>query len=125
MRPGEIDMCGYCGKEFVRSGSDSSSSSNAIPCYVTGSDLDTRYRHLGEMHNFRKYAIFKKLNRAGHFRQHLRHMHGGANGKWTNRIYTELMPYRKAIDRFVKFSYIFHDTNISLPLLPNVLLPFD
>jgi hypothetical protein len=63
------DVCGYCGKEF----------SNPP-------DWEARNDHLGHVHKFGECNQHKKFFRADHFRQHLKHSHGGSSGKWTNTL---------------------------------------
>lgn len=79
-RPGEADVCGYCGEEFPRSGQ-----SQGVAC-VTDQDLEDRVRHLQDVHKFRECNSSKKFYRADHFRQHLKHSHAGTSGKWTNML---------------------------------------
>ncbi|MBE7179696.1 MAG: hypothetical protein INR71_00545 [Terriglobus roseus] len=38
------------------------------------------------MHKFGECNQAKKFFRADHFRQHLKHSHAGASGKWTNML---------------------------------------
>ena len=64
------DTCGYCGAEFP----------NDPP------NWDERVKHLDGKHKFRECNQSKKFFRADHFRQHLKHSHAGASGKWTNRL---------------------------------------
>ncbi|EEH08786.1 conserved hypothetical protein [Histoplasma capsulatum G186AR] len=63
------DTCGYCGDEF-----------NNFP----QPDWDRRIDHLISVHKFGECNQAKKFYRADHFRQHLKHSHAGASGKWTN-----------------------------------------
>ncbi|KAJ5113397.1 hypothetical protein N7456_001931 [Penicillium angulare] len=63
------DTCGYCGEEF--------------PNYPQP-DWDARFEHLTNVHKFGECNNAKKFFRADHFRQHLKHSHAGASGKWTN-----------------------------------------
>ncbi|KAI0393560.1 hypothetical protein F5Y17DRAFT_466827 [Xylariaceae sp. FL0594] len=79
-RPGDADICGYCGEEFPRSGGPAGSRQ------VTNADWDERLRHLQEVHKFRECNSSKKFYRADHFRQHLKHSHAGTSGKWTNML---------------------------------------
>ena len=78
--PGEADTCGYCGEEFERSGGTGRIKQ------ATDQDWDNRIRHLQEVHKFRECNSAKKFYRADHFRQHLKHSHAGASGKWTNML---------------------------------------
>jgi hypothetical protein len=64
------DACGYCGEEFSN-----------FPC-----DWNARLEHLTNIHKFDGCDQTKKFFRADHFRQHLRHMHAGVSGKWTNAL---------------------------------------
>ncbi|KAL2131516.1 hypothetical protein VTI74DRAFT_4937 [Chaetomium olivicolor] len=80
LRPGEADVCGYCGEEFRRSGQNSGG-----PC-VSEQDWEERIRHLQDTHKFRECNSSKKFYRADHFRQHLKHSHAGTSGKWTNML---------------------------------------
>ncbi|KAL2190576.1 hypothetical protein L209DRAFT_677752 [Thermothelomyces heterothallicus CBS 203.75] len=79
-RPGEADVCGYCGEEFPRTGRS--------PGGLTPSEQDweDRIRHLQDVHKFRECNSSKKFYRADHFRQHLKHSHAGTSGKWTNML---------------------------------------
>jgi hypothetical protein len=47
-------------------------------------DWDQRFEHLTTKHKFGECNNVKKFFRADHFRQHLKHSHGGTSGKWTN-----------------------------------------
>ncbi|KAL8689813.1 MAG: hypothetical protein Q9218_004598 [Villophora microphyllina] len=71
------DICGYCGQEFP---------SNPQP-----EDWNERIAHLTNVHKFGECNQSKKFFRADHFRQHLKHSHGGASGKWTNELERECM----------------------------------
>lgn len=79
-RPGEADVCGFCGDEFTRSGVAGRARQ------ATEQDWDLRLRHLQEVHKFRECNSSKKFFRADHFRQHLKHSHAGTSGKWTNML---------------------------------------
>ncbi|KAH7040185.1 uncharacterized protein B0I36DRAFT_370979 [Microdochium trichocladiopsis] len=79
-RPGEADVCGFCGDEFARSGSA------GRVRQATEQDWEARLRHLQEVHKFRECNSSKKFFRADHFRQHLKHSHAGTSGKWTNML---------------------------------------
>ncbi|KAG5979369.1 hypothetical protein E4U55_005247 [Claviceps digitariae] len=86
-RPGEADACGYCGRNFPRSGRGPGSgalSGSLVPNHATEQDWDERIRHLREVHRFQECNLAKKFFRADHFRQHLKHSHCGSSGKWTN-----------------------------------------
>lgn len=63
-----FDTCGFCGEEFL----------NQPP------SLNARLEHLTNVHKFAECNSTKKFFRADHFRQHLKHSHGGKSGKWTN-----------------------------------------
>ncbi|KAI1251657.1 hypothetical protein MGN70_006225 [Eutypa lata] len=79
--PGQADVCGYCGDEFMRSGGVGRSIRQP-----TEQDWDERLRHLQETHRFRECNSSKKFYRADHFRQHLKHSHASTTGKWTNML---------------------------------------
>ncbi|MDI1487194.1 MAG: hypothetical protein OHK93_006463 [Ramalina farinacea] len=64
------DFCGYCGEEFSRE-----------PV-----NWDERQHHLKNAHKFGECNQGKKFYRADHFRQHLKHSHGGKSGKHTNSL---------------------------------------
>ncbi|ATY65999.1 C2H2 finger domain [Cordyceps militaris] len=88
-RPGEADVCGYCGDEFPRTGvapGTGALSGGVVPKRPTDQDWDERIRHLQEIHKFRECNSSKKFYRADHFRQHLKHSHAGTSGKWTNML---------------------------------------
>ncbi|TQV95110.1 hypothetical protein V2A60_009823 [Cordyceps javanica] len=88
-RPGEADVCGYCGDEFARTGitpGTGALSGGVLPKRPTDHDWDERIRHLQEVHKFRECNSSKKFYRADHFRQHLKHSHAGTSGKWTNML---------------------------------------
>ncbi|OAA71098.1 Zinc finger, C2H2-type/integrase, DNA-binding protein [Akanthomyces lecanii RCEF 1005] len=88
-RPGEADVCGYCGDEFARTGvtpGTGALSGGILPKRPTDQDWDERIRHLQEVHKFRECNSSKKFYRADHFRQHLKHSHAGTSGKWTNML---------------------------------------
>lgn len=81
-RPGQADTCGYCGKEFDRSGPEHSAAGHM----VSDKDWQERIQHLTDVHKFRECNSSKKFYRADHFRQHLKHSHSGSSGKWTNML---------------------------------------
>ncbi|KAL8343593.1 hypothetical protein RB601_004217 [Gaeumannomyces tritici] len=90
-QPGQADVCGYCGKEFARSGPPGSASgaqgAAAGNAWVaTEQDWEERHRHLTDAHKYRECNASKKFYRADHFRQHLKHSHAGTSGKWTNML---------------------------------------
>lgn len=64
--------CGYCGQIFP----------NNPPHWPS------RLEHLTRVHKFGECNRSKKFFRADHFRQHLKHSHAGASGKWTNLLET-------------------------------------
>ena len=72
--PAATDTCGYCGMEF----------SNPP-------NWDARVEHLNHVHKFGECNQNKKFFRADHFRQHLKHSHGGTSGRWTNMLETACM----------------------------------
>ncbi|KAG9250623.1 uncharacterized protein F5Z01DRAFT_640032 [Emericellopsis atlantica] len=74
-RPSEADTCGYCGKDFARSGGPPKSK------FATKGDWNKRLYHLEEAHEFSK-CNRKKFYRADHFRQHLKHSHARAGGSY-------------------------------------------
>ncbi|KAL2270633.1 hypothetical protein VTJ83DRAFT_4 [Remersonia thermophila] len=80
-RPGEADVCGYCGEEFLRTGR----SQDGTPS-ISELDMEGRIRHLQDAHKFGECNPTKKFYRADHFRQHLKHSHAGTSGKWTNML---------------------------------------
>ncbi|EGS22560.1 uncharacterized protein CTHT_0021080 [Thermochaetoides thermophila DSM 1495] len=82
-RPGEVDICGYCGKEFNRTGGSQGAQGGLR---ASEQDWEERVRHLQEIHKFRECNASKKFYRADHFRQHLKHSHAGTSGKWTNML---------------------------------------
>lgn len=82
IRPDEVDVCGYCGEEFERSGLTAHKKVRV----ATEQDWDERIRHLQDVHKFRECNASKKFFRADHFRQHLKHSHAGTSGKWTNML---------------------------------------
>jgi len=65
------DMCGYCGELFTNP-----------------PNWDLRTEHLVQIHKSWECNQSKKFFRADHFRQHLKHSHHGASGKWTNILET-------------------------------------
>ena len=65
------DVCGYCGQQF---------SNTPAPDWLA------RSQHLTSEHKFGECNQSKKFFRADHFRQHLKHSHGGTSGKWTNML---------------------------------------
>ena len=77
-RPGESDVCGYCGKQFPRSGRGPGivdHSVNAVLRHVTEDDWKERFQHANSSHYFGQCNWDKKFYRADHFRQHLKHYH--------------------------------------------------
>jgi hypothetical protein len=77
------DACGYCGEEFPN---------HPQP------DWDRRFEHLTTVHKFGECNQAKKFYRADHFRQHLKHSHAGASGKWTNMLENACMKDEPAVD---------------------------
>lgn len=67
--PCASDVCGYCGEEFPNP-----------------PNWDSRSDHLNHVHKYGECNQAKKFFRADHFRQHLKHSHAGASGKWTNML---------------------------------------
>lgn len=67
--PAATDTCGYCGQDFPNP-----------------PDWDARVEHLNHVHKFGECNQAKKFFRADHFRQHLKHSHGGTSGRWTNML---------------------------------------
>ncbi|SPO05256.1 related to zinc finger protein [Cephalotrichum gorgonifer] len=82
-RPGEADTCGYCGRDFNRTGPVATSGAGHT---ASDQDWDERIQHLTTDHKFRECNSSKKFFRADHFRQHLKHSHAGSSGKWTNML---------------------------------------
>jgi len=78
-----VDICGYCGKEFNRTGGSQGAQGGLR---ASEQDWEERVRHLQEIHKFRECNASKKFYRADHFRQHLKHSHAGTSGKWTNML---------------------------------------
>lgn len=66
---GASDICGFCGEEFPNP-----------------ADWNLRRDHVSTYHKFGECNQTKKFFRADHFRQHLKHSHAGASGKWTNML---------------------------------------
>ena len=65
------DVCGYCGQQFSN---------------LPERNWVERSQHLTSEHKFGECNQSKKFYRADHFRQHLKHSHGGTSGKWTNML---------------------------------------
>jgi hypothetical protein len=70
---GALDDCGYCGAQFPNKPEP---------------DWNIRTEHLVVAHKYGECNQHKKFFRADHFRQHLKHSHGGLSGKWTNILET-------------------------------------
>lgn len=88
-RPGQTDTCGYCGKDFARSGRAVCSENlrdGSRPKHSTDKDWELRIRHLQNVHNYRECDSAKRFYRTDHFRQHLKHSHAGICGKWMNML---------------------------------------
>lgn len=66
---GVTDICGFCGIDFPNP-----------------ADWSKRRDHICHDHKFGECNQAKKFFRADHFRQHLKHSHGGLSGKWTNML---------------------------------------
>jgi hypothetical protein len=77
------DACGYCGEEFPNQPQP---------------DWDRRIDHLTNVHKFGECNQAKKFYRADHFRQHLKHSHAGASGKWTNMLENACMKDEPAVE---------------------------
>ncbi|KAI0151363.1 hypothetical protein BJ166DRAFT_535826 [Pestalotiopsis sp. NC0098] len=84
-RPGQVDVCGYCGEEFARSGRPVGARGDDTR-RPTEEDWDERLEHLQHAHKFRECNSSKKFFRADHFRQHLKHSHAGKSGKWISEL---------------------------------------
>ena len=65
------DICGYCGEKFANQ---------------PHQDWGKRHAHVHTEHKFTECNQSKKFFRADHFRQHLKHSHGGIPGKHTNHL---------------------------------------
>ncbi|OAA55617.1 Zinc finger, C2H2 [Akanthomyces lecanii RCEF 1005] len=88
-RPGEADICGYCGDTFARTGDIPRTGPLGEGAYfrtTTKQDCNERIQHLQEVHKFRECNSFQKFYRADHMRQHNKLCHGGTRGKWTNML---------------------------------------
>ncbi|CEJ95207.1 hypothetical protein VHEMI10702 [[Torrubiella] hemipterigena] len=81
-RPGEADVCSYCGIEFNRSGNFF----GKINRYATVADWEGRSKHLRDVHKLGKCNPSKKFYRLDHFRQHLKHSHAAVSGIWTTDL---------------------------------------
>ncbi|KAK2749584.1 hypothetical protein FQN57_005806 [Myotisia sp. PD_48] len=77
------DSCGYCGAEFSN---------------FPQPEWDERIEHLTSVHKFGECNQAKKFYRADHFRQHLKHSHAGASGKWTNILENACMKEEPALE---------------------------
>ncbi|EEH18481.2 hypothetical protein PABG_07542 [Paracoccidioides brasiliensis Pb03] len=77
------DTCGYCGDEFTN---------------FPHPEWDRRIDHLTNVHKFGECNQAKKFYRADHFRQHLKHSHAGASGKWTNILENACMKEESATE---------------------------
>ena len=82
LRPSLADTCGFCGKEFP------------VPV-----QWNARVEHLTTEHKFGECNQAKKFYRADHFRQHLKHSHSGASGKWTNVLENACMRDETPVNR--------------------------
>ena len=72
---GGADTCGYCGKKFAEN----------------PPQWEERAKHMIQVHRFGECDKAKKLFRADHFRQHLKHIHAGVSGEWTNLLENSCM----------------------------------
>ncbi|KAK2793543.1 hypothetical protein FQN52_001129 [Onygenales sp. PD_12] len=77
------DTCGYCGDEFPN---------------FPQPEWDRRIDHLTNVHKFGECNQAKKFYRADHFRQHLKHSHAGASGKWTNILENACMKEEPSVE---------------------------
>ncbi|VTT78621.1 unnamed protein product [Fusarium fujikuroi] len=66
-KPGEADICGYCGDEFPRSGNGPG----------TGALSDD---------NSPRHATDQDWDEPDHLRQHVKHSHSATNGEWINML---------------------------------------
>ncbi|KAI0837107.1 hypothetical protein F5Y06DRAFT_92103 [Hypoxylon sp. FL0890] len=78
-QPGMADTCCYCGEDFLRNGGGTSR-------HATEKDWDERLTHVREIHKFGECNSAKQFFRADHFRQHLKHSHAAALGRWLNAL---------------------------------------
>jgi len=86
-RPGEYDACGYCGKEFPRSGRSPRSLPHSVDTvlrHATEQDWEERFQHVNSLHKFRQCNWTKRFYRSDHFRQHLKHSHAGTSWDGAN-----------------------------------------
>lgn len=83
-RPGEADICGYCGQNFERSGTNPDAQEKTR--HTTSRDWTERLQHLGDHHRFRECDLSVRFDRADRFRQHLRHSHAAENGRWMHTL---------------------------------------
>src|SRR5271156_1730008 len=72
------DICGFCGERFL-----------------SGSDRNRQIEHLINNHKFGECNHSKKFLTAGHFKQHIRFMHGAAMGEWTTDLANKCMRVQK------------------------------
>jgi hypothetical protein len=77
------DVYGFCGEEFPN---------HPQPVW------DRRIEHLTNVHKFCECNQAKKFYRADRFRQHLKHSHSGASGKWANMLEKACMKEEPAIN---------------------------
>ncbi|KAK4073358.1 hypothetical protein Purlil1_13028 [Purpureocillium lilacinum] len=68
-RPGEYDACGYCGKEFPRSGCSPGSMAHTVDMalrHATEHDWEERFQHVNSLHNFRQsFETFPRWDELG------------------------------------------------------------
>ncbi|RSL80822.1 hypothetical protein CEP51_006317 [Fusarium floridanum] len=84
-RPGQADICTYCGTEFPRSGGETSPGAWAER-QVTDEDWAERIKHVHEAHKFHECDLAKRFYRADHQKQHLRYSHFCKDGIWLDSL---------------------------------------
>ncbi|KAF2013798.1 hypothetical protein BU24DRAFT_349564 [Aaosphaeria arxii CBS 175.79] len=99
------DVCGYCGEEFPNP-----------------PNWEARSEHLNHVHKFGECNAAKKFYRPDHFRQHLKHSHGGVSGKWTNMLENACMKDEQppSKDRVGSIGSI-TGSSVPSPLKPDVI----
>ncbi|RSL41930.1 hypothetical protein CEP51_016531 [Fusarium floridanum] len=85
-RPGEADVCTYCGAEFSRSGGGGAGPGAHTERYATNEDWVERIKHAHEAHNFQGCDLSKRFYRADHHKQHLRYSHLCKDGRWLDSL---------------------------------------
>ncbi|RSL80509.1 hypothetical protein CDV31_017120 [Fusarium ambrosium] len=85
-RPGEADVCTYCGTEFSRSGGGGAGPGAHTERYATNEDWVERIKHAHEAHNFQGCDLSKRFYRADHHKQHLRYSHLCKDGRWLDSL---------------------------------------